>query len=58
MVLKWHHFLYTFHNNFHAGSFYTIARSEKNRMKNAHYAFLAITLASYILLYGIIALIS
>jgi len=27
-------------------------------MKNAHYAFLAVTLASYILLYGIIALLS
>lgn len=34
------------------------AQSEKIRMKNAHYGFLAVTLVSYILLYGIIALLS
>jgi len=50
--------LYTFHNIFYTWPFYTIAQFENNRMKNAHYAFLAVTLASYILLYGIIALLS
>ena len=31
---------------------------KQSAMKNAHYAFLAVTFLSYVLLYGIIALLS